>query len=75
MTRKREPFVYAAGDMVRLEGRPGRVHRIRLNGLVDVWTDYGLRTVLGAALSPPKPGDTLTPLPNEWRARRKAGAR
>lgn len=75
MTNKRKPFTYVEGQMVRLDNRPGRVVRIRLNGEVDVLTDFGLRTVLGAQLTPAKPGDALTPLPNEWRVRRRAGSR
>lgn len=75
MTNKRTAFTYAEGDMVRLENRPARVKVIHLNGTVTCWTDYGLRTVNSLSLTPAKNGDELIPLPNEWRARRKAGTR
>ncbi len=68
-------FVYAEGDMVRWRGKPAKVLLIRLNGEVDLWTEFGQRTVLSDSIKPGHRGDTVFAVPAGWRGRHKAGKR
>lgn len=49
--------IYAEGDQVRVGSEPGIVKRIRLDGSVDIWTNYGLRTVDSNLIRPARKGD------------------
>ena len=58
---------------MRIGTEPGRVKRIRLNGLTDVWTERGMRTVDSSLIRPPKRGDSL--LTGQPPTERKRGTR
>lgn len=62
-------FTFSVGDKVRIDGRiPGLVQCHRIVGLIDVWTNCGLRTVSPDRIGPAKKTDTVDRTPPEARA-------
>lgn len=69
-------FTFAEGETVRLDRSiPGRVMRNNLNGTVELWTEFGQRTVEVERIGPAKKDDKVMAVPEEWRPRGKAGRR